>query len=322
MMIRQYLRKYMIAKALLFFNPKSGHSEVGSQWGFINKHFLERGIELHTIFVPLPDEVIKAIIDSAISVGVDLFIAAGGDGTVSLVGTHLVGKKFPLGIIPLGTGNLLSKSLRIPQKIDQALELITDKERSTVKIDTLYSNDRHFLMNISVGVSPKVMGIGSDQKQKYGTFAYIHNLIQEAFNLKTHRVNIEIDGKNRSYHATEVLITNIKTAGIDPLTWSEDILLDDGVLDLLIIKAQSFSDLAHLILSVFKKSVKTNPEVKFLKVNKYCRIETQFPLKTQADGDVFGHTPIEVHVAPQSLAIIAGIDYELQKQERGKNENI
>ncbi len=312
----------MIKKALLFYNPKSGRSEVGSQWELINKYFIDREIVLHTVFVPLPDDVLKAIIDSAIASGINFFIAAGGDGTISMVGTHLVGTNHPLCILPLGTGNLLSKALGIPQNLEKALELITDENHTKVKIDTLNSNGRHFLMNISVGVSPEVMGITSDRKQKFGTFAYIHNLMQEAFGLKMHRIKIDMDGQKRVYHATEVLITNIKTAGIDPLIWSEDIALDDGVLELLIIKAKNFWDVISLLLSVFKKRVNTNPEVKFIKVSNYCRIETQVPLKLQADGDLFGYTPVEVIVNPRSLTIIAANDFQMMKKERGKNENI
>jgi len=312
----------MVDKALLFFNPKSGHSDVETQWRVIHNHFLAHGIELHTVFVPLPDDVLKAIIDSAIVNGIALFIAAGGDGTVSLVATHLVGTTHPIGIIPLGTGNLLSKALGIPQALEQALDLITDKKHTVVKIDTLNTNERHYLMNIGVGVSPKIMDAKPNQKQKFGSFAYIVNLIQEVQGLKLHRIKIDVDNKKSTHYASEILLTNIKTAGFDPLIWSEDISLNDGIVDLLVIKTKNPWGFLHLLLSVFNKKVKTNPEVKFIKVNEYCRIETQTPMLAQADGDIIGKTPFEVHVIPSSLNIISGRDYLPMKKERGKNENI
>src|SRR5690349_15470304 len=51
-------------------------------------------------------------------------VAVGGDGTVNLVGRSLIGKDVALGIIPQGSGNGLSKDLKIPQDTEAALDVI------------------------------------------------------------------------------------------------------------------------------------------------------------------------------------------------------
>lgn len=294
-------------KAMLFFNPKSGHSKTVHLCDHISSHFSKHNIDLETIIVPKPDHEIKSIIDAAIAEGVRLFVAAGGDGTVSMISTHLVGTQIPIGIIPLGTGNLLAKALDIPLKLENALGLITSDDHEMVKIDTFKMDDRHFLLNISVGISPKIMeSVDSEDKQRLGFFAYLINFIQQILGLKVHRLSIEYDHQKSTYNASEILITNIGTAGVEPLTWSEEILLDDGTLDLLIFRAANIFDILGLVISVFTKKGKLNPLVKFLKVTEYCRIESQTPLNTQADGDVIGDTPFEVHICPRSLTIIAG----------------
>jgi diacylglycerol kinase (ATP) len=313
----------MADKAVLFYNPQSGHSKGNHQCDEIRTHFIQHGFDLETVFVPLPYDEIKSIVDSAISNGVDLFIAAGGDGTVSMISTHLVGKNFPLAIIPLGTGNLLSKAMDIPQKFDQALNLITAAERELVKIDTFKLDDCYYLMNVSVGVSPKIMeSVGSDQKQQLGFFAYLINFIQQIFGLKLHRVYIEHDHQTSSHLASEILITNIGTAGVEPLSWSEDIYLNDGSMDLLIFRATNIWDLFRLLLSIFTKKCRINPGVKFIKVNEYCRVESQTPLHIQADGDIIGETPFEVHVIPSSLTIIAGKDHIPNHNNGGTHEKL
>jgi YegS/Rv2252/BmrU family lipid kinase len=294
-------------KAMLFFNPKSGHSKTEQLPRKISAHFAQHNIDLETIVVPKSHTELNQIMNSAISDGVNLFVAAGGDGTVSMISTHLVGTQIPIGIIPLGTGNLLAKALDIPLKLEQALDLITSDEHETVKIDTFKMDHRHFLLNISVGVSPRIMeSVDSDDKQRLGFFAYLINFIQQIFGLKVHRVSIDYDHQLTSFSASEILITNIGTAGVEPLTWSEDILLDDGTLDLLVFRAANIIDILGLVVSIFTKKGKYNPLVKFLKVTEYCRIESQTPLNTQADGDVIGDTPFEVHICPRSLTIIAG----------------
>ncbi|MBW6465092.1 MAG: diacylglycerol kinase family lipid kinase [Brevefilum sp.] len=297
----------MAKKAVLFYNPQSGHSKGNHQCDEIRTHFIQHGIDLETVIVPLPHDEIKSIVDSAISNRVDLFIAAGGDGTVSMISTHLVGKDYPLGIIPLGTGNLLSKVLNIPQKLEEALALITNEEYDQVKIDTIKLGDRYYMLNVSIGVSPKIMeSVDSNQKQKLGVFAYLINFIQQILGLKLHRVFIECDHQKSSHLASEILITNIGTAGVEPLMWSEDISLNDGKMDLLIIRATNIRDLFRLIVSIFTKKSKLYSKIKFFNVDDYCRIESQSPLHIQADGDIIGETPFEIHVIPSSLTLIAG----------------
>ncbi len=57
--------------------------------------------------------------------GLDIVIAAGGDGLVGGVITHIAASGLPLGILPLGTANDIAHTLHIPQGIQQAAEVIT-----------------------------------------------------------------------------------------------------------------------------------------------------------------------------------------------------
>jgi diacylglycerol kinase (ATP) len=313
----------MADKAVLFYNPLAGHSKGEHQCETISAHFARQGIDLETVIVPKSRDEIKAIIDSAISAGVKLFIAAGGDGTVSMISTHLVGKDYPLGIIPLGTGNLLSKALDIPQKLELALELITDDVHEQVKIDTFKLDESYFLMNVSVGFSPKIMeSADSEKKQKLGLLAYFVYFFQQILGLKLHRISIECDQQKSSHLASEILITNIGTAAVEPFTWSEDISLNDGIMDLLIFRAVNIWDISRLLFSIFTKKCQINPGVKFITVNEYCRVESQSPLQIQADGDVIGETPFEIHVIPSSLTIIAGKDHIANHNNGGTREKL
>ncbi|MFU8827647.1 MAG: diacylglycerol/lipid kinase family protein, partial [Brevefilum sp.] len=268
-------------------------------------------------------EALNKIINQAIDNGVDLFLAAGGDGTISMISTHLIGQDIPLGIIPLGTGNFLAKSLDIPLKIDQALDLITSNDHTKVKIDTFRLDERFFLLNISVGVSPKVMrAVDSDQKQHLGFFAYLINFTQQIFGLKMHRIEIDCDHQQTSVLASEILITNIGTAGVDPLTWSEDITLNDGVMDLLIFRAANIWDILGMLASIFAKKGKFNPVIKFMQIKEYCRVSASTPLYTQADGDIVGETPFTIKIYPGSLTLIAGKDHHANHQKGHEHEAV
>lgn len=294
-------------KALLFYNPKAGHVRPEVTKQKICNHFNKHNIELEVVEAPQPRAEFGVIVTDAIERGINLFVAAGGDGTVSFIGTHLVGKDQPLGIIPVGTGNLISKELHIPQNIDKALDLLTSKDYKLTQIDTIKTQDRFFLANISAGVSPKIMEkIDSGQKQRFGLFAYLFYLLQQLLGLKLERFYLDYDGQQATYRASEVLISNCKIVGFEQLKWSEDIYLDDGILNIYIIRAVNIRDLLGLILSIFTKKERTNPKVKIAHFRHYCRIETQKELRVQADGDCVGETPIDIQIEPQSLKIIAG----------------
>lgn len=66
--------------------------------------------------------------------GMTLAIAAGGDGVVGGVITHLVAGRLPLGVLPLGTGNEIARSLRIPQNLPQAVEVLAQGHTQPINI--------------------------------------------------------------------------------------------------------------------------------------------------------------------------------------------
>ncbi len=294
------------SKAILFYNTKAGNAREGKQQQIILDHFKQHRIDLEVVTLPKSPPEIDDLVSAALANNTDLIIAAGGDGTVALISNRLVGTQTPLGIIPLGTGNLLAKQLAIPLKLEPALGLITNQDHKIVQIDTLKYNHRHYLMNISIGVSPKIMETtNSDTKQRFGFFSYLVHFIQQILGLKLEKVLVEYDHNQKTYMAAEVLIANIGTAGIEPLVWSEDVSLTDSTMDLLIFRAANFSDIIGLLYSIFTKKGKRNPGIKFHQVKEYCRIETPTPMPIQADGDVIGQTPAIIYLAPKSLRIIS-----------------
>jgi len=292
-------------KALLFYNDKSGQSDSVSQIKLIQEHFTQRNINLTVETIPKPTDEIQTIITKAKQDHVDLIIAAGGDGSVSMIASPLVKIKLPLGILPIGTGNLLSKEINIPQKLELALEVLTDDESQIHSIDVFEVQNRYYVLNISAGISSKVMKTtNSSEKKMLGVFAYLFHFIQQLLGLKLLRFEIDHDGFKSSYLASEVLVTNGRLVAIEPLEWDEDVSLNDGKLDLFIIRAVSFVDIVGFVISIFSKRTWQNPIVKYIQFEDYCRIATKEPIPAQADGDSIGKTPLEIRVVPNALSII------------------
>lgn len=77
----------------------------------------------------------------------DCVVACGGDGTLQTVAAALLGKKVPMGILPLGSANGLAKSLDIPADIQEALALITSVP-NTIPLDILRVNNKHLCIHL------------------------------------------------------------------------------------------------------------------------------------------------------------------------------
>ncbi len=105
----------------------------------------------------------------------DRVAACGGDGTVQLVARNMIGKKIPLGIIPLGSANGLAKALELPQNIDEAIAVFTHTLQSA-PLDLLEING-HICIHLSdVGTNALLVKNYEEAGDK-GMIGYAKHLI-------------------------------------------------------------------------------------------------------------------------------------------------
>ncbi|MDQ6801953.1 MAG: hypothetical protein M3041_14085 [Acidobacteriota bacterium] len=96
-----------------------------------------------------------AIIREQMAEGRKLFIAGGGDGTISNVIQSLVNTESVLGVLPLGTFNHFARDLGIPLDWRAALEIALSG--TTRQIDAARVNERFFINNLSIGLYPELV---------------------------------------------------------------------------------------------------------------------------------------------------------------------
>jgi diacylglycerol kinase family enzyme len=141
----------------LIANSKAGQG-FGPQ--DLQRLFAEQGITVQTYDIPDPVEAAKL----AVADGMDLVVAAGGDGTVSAVASVLAGSQVALGILPTGTLNHVAKDLNIPLTLEEAVGVIS--RRKTDWIDVAEVNGRVFVNNSSLGVYPAMVMLRSDEESR------------------------------------------------------------------------------------------------------------------------------------------------------------
>lgn len=292
-----------IGKVFLVINPVAGFVEArGLERRCI--HFFEHQKWPFEIYHTTGDEDIRTVIQDAVQRGFDLFIAAGGDGTISGVASGLMHTGLPLAILPVGTGNLLAREMNIPLNADGALKLITAAHRIR-QIDAMEVGDRTFILNMSIGISSLSMfHTDREQKRRFGILAYVWNILLQVLGLRMRRFSVVVDGKLHNLRASEVMVTNGGLLAIEPFRWQEDITLDDGRIDVVVLRARSLWDILSLIVSTLLRRQNQNPVMQIFGANQSIVIRTGRALPVQGDGDIMGETPVHIHVLPHAVNII------------------
>ena len=102
--------------------------------------------------------------------GVDLAVAAGGDGLVGGVIAHIVQSGLPLGILPLGTANDIARSLHIPMELSQAIDMIAHGAVQEIDIGTAQPAEQAPHVTTSTKEGPVISHV---PRQKHGFFAHV-----------------------------------------------------------------------------------------------------------------------------------------------------
>lgn len=164
--------------------------------------------------------------DWSIPFETDFVVVAGGDGTVKktakkLLDRRLVDKRFPVGILPLGTANNLSRSLNLELDNEKAIELWRRPRIKKFDIGRVYGIEKYdfFMEGMGYGIFPylihKMKSVDadlSDDPAKRLTVA-LNNLLKIIQSYKPVFAHVVVDGQDRSGEYLMVEIINIPSIG-------------------------------------------------------------------------------------------------------------
>ena len=218
----------------------------------------------------------------------DVVFAVGGDGTVNLVATVLIGSKIMMGIIPAGSANGLAFNLGIKDNIDQ---IFTDmKQEKPLLMDGIQINKDHFCFHLGdIGINARIVSRFEKEGSK-GMLGYGKQLLKELFNKKTwFTFYLQIPGeRRRKMRAEMVVIANATSYGtgaiINPIG-----KLDDGKFELVIIRPYPWWFLFTFIFAVFTGKVHQKGYIKVLSASE-ALITLVKPQEFQLDGEVYSAT--------------------------------
>lgn len=226
-------------------------------------------------------------------------IVFGGDGTVNEVISGIAEKDYipKLGIIPGGTGNLITKLLEISQDIDEAIDQLDFNKTNSIDIGK--ANKSYFGYIFSVGSLPEAIhNVEIEDKTKYGVLAYAINTIKSV--IKDEVLNIKIETENGSYEgeASQVLVL-LSNYYADKKIFEEN---KDGYANILILKNASIISKLSLIPDLLKGDIVENDNIEYIKA-KDITISSDTKLESDIDGDRSDDLPVKITVLGNHIEI-------------------
>ncbi len=292
----------MQEKALIIFNPRAGGFNREAVLRAVSRHFTGAGIE-YELYETDGKDTLGTAIHGGIERGCSLFVVAGGDGTVSSTAGALAGSSIPIGIVPVGTGNILARDLGIPLDIDDAVRLLAGRH-AVRTIDAMRIDGVLYFLIAGVGISSfTVRDIRGRDKRRFGLLAYAGTAIRKLFEFKSTGFEVIVDGEMHRFNASEVAVANSR--GVADMVFPHvfDIHVDDGLLDVIIIAARTPFDYPRIVFNALRGHT-PSPDVHFFRAKESVFIRSESPLPVQADGDLIGTSPVEVEIVPRAVEVI------------------
>ena len=244
----------------------------------------------------------------AVKSDADVVVAVGGDGAVLQVIQSLAETRVALGIIPMGTGNLLAGNLKIPRKPDKAADVILEAGRRQIDLGrvTVGKKQRVFSVACGVGFDAEVMKATTRQhKLRWGKLAYLASAFKRRDRVKNVSHAITLDGVTSTMDATQLFVANFGGMGmaVEPRL---RVRPDDGVFDVIAIRASG--PLPGLLAGWEALSQRRHGESSqghvFRAKAREIRIETDPSRLVETDGSVIGTTPVEATILPAALTVL------------------
>ncbi|HEY9114610.1 MAG TPA: diacylglycerol kinase family protein [Bacteroidales bacterium] len=291
----------MPKKSILFIiNPISGRRRLNNIADIIQK---EVDAEKYTVNINFTESAGHASVLSkeAVENKTDFIVAVGGDGTINEVASQMIGTESVLGIIPGGSGNGLARHLGIPLVPEKAVQLVFNGKIS--KIDTGTVNEKNFISIAGIGFDALVAKLFSENKKR-GFLTYLSLIAQQFSRYREKKYTLEFEnGETLITKALFISFANSNQFGYNT-TISPNAQLNDGLLDVCIVKKPKFIDLPGIINLLLLKKIDQSPFVKIRPAKKIIikRSKNRF---VNIDGEAIKlKKNLIVEINPLSLNVI------------------
>ena len=255
-----------------------------------------------------------ALTRDALKVGTDYLVAVGGDGTVHEVvngnltfnSTHPI----PMGIIPVGRGNDLVRSLGIKKDVHSLYLSIVNQKYALVDVGLLtfthsdHNNQvaRYFINIADIGLG----GLATQMIRKSPIYlgsnlTYFLAIIRSIWKFSAEY--IEISAPNWAYKGDIMSVCLANGSNFaSGIVIAPGAKLVDGIAELVIIGKVGIWDFLSNLPKLRRGEKLEHPQIKYLKAER-CEIGSKIPMPIDMDGEFVGYTPLKMEMIPKILRV-------------------
>lgn len=231
----------------------------------------------------------------------DRVVACGGDGTVRAVLESVAGTNTSLGIVPLGTGNLLASNLGIAAGLDAVPVAFGTTTGRTLDVGVV--NGERFAVMAGIGFDAlMIRDANPKMKRRFGSVAYVWSA---ARHIRRSRFGamLTIDGAAAwTGHSAMILVGNCGavTGGLEVFPDADP---DDGVLDVAVLSVSSPREWASVMWRMLRsKNQRADLVTRFTGTSVVVDVETPQPYELDGeDRDPIRH--LEFSIEPDALQV-------------------
>jgi len=288
---------------LVIYNPTAGRRRIHRLW-LVLDILTESGVRFEVVRTLHPGHAAE-LARQAVEAGVATVVAAGGDGTIADVAAGLIGGNTKLGIIPLGTANVLANELGLdfsPKGVAACLAFGRGQDLWP-GIAESRSGTRLFVQMLGAGFDAQVVHrIWAPLKRAIGRSAYVAQTLCELVSYKFPKIDVRLDGEK--LEAASVIISKGRLYGGPFLLAPNAHSSQPGF------TAALFHHRGQLPALIYGAALPFGllPQAPGLELRTANRIEISSPAATpvQADGDTAGFLPLTIKNAAGPITVVVG----------------
>ncbi|MGK3964527.1 diacylglycerol kinase family protein [Sorangium sp. So ce118] len=263
---------------------------------------------------------------AAVEEGADTVVAAGGDGTINEVvqGLGPYRDRARLGLVPLGTGNDLARTLGIPFDPAEAFALLDGDriEALTRRLDLVHvetAGQTRYCLNVAAGgFSGQVdEALTDEMKAAWGPLAYVRGAMKVLPDLTGYETTIAWDDQEfERVEALNVIVANGRTCA-GGMRVASGASMEDGLLDVVIVRYASLLDLAAVAARLLAGTYLNSDEVTHRRASR-VRIAAKPGMWFNVDGELVSNEPISFSVEHRALRVVVGPGYAAAGEGKGE----
>lgn len=294
----------MPRKILFIVNPNAGKRISDKIIDAIKKNFPEH--INYQIVIWKDKHHFQDIVDLFINRDYTDVVAVGGDGTVNEVAKSLLNTNIALGIVPIGSGNGLARSLGLSMKPEEVIQQIVIGKKT--KIDCGMVNGRAFFCTSGIGFDAQIGHLFATSVKR-GLSSYVKITLKELFSYRAKNYTIKINGEEIKRKAFLITVANAGQYGND-FYIAPEAKLNDGLFHVVILKPFNFFKVFEIFLKIIMGKAQKSKSIETY-VSKELQVIRENPDSIHFDGEPASETEVlNYSNQNQALNVIVGANFK------------